>query len=188
MPQSPYLDLIEQKVVVYDGAFGTYVQTLGLGPDDFGSEALEGCNELLVITRPDVIATMHDEFFKVGVDVVETATFGAFAVPLAEYGIGERSHEINLAAARIAREVADGHGGLVAGSIGPGTKFASLGQIRFAELRDAYQEQSRGLLDGGADLLLVETQFDLLGLKAGVIGARRAMAETGREVPLQVQV
>ena len=120
MGASRYLDLVNEKVVVYDGAFGTYVQTLGLGPDDFGGDHFEGCNELLVVTRPDVIATMHDEFFKVGVDVVETATFGAFAVPLAEYGIAERSHEINLAAARIAREVADGHGGLVAGSIGPG--------------------------------------------------------------------
>src|SRR5688572_26752106 len=188
MRRSPYLDLIDQKVVVYDGAFGTYVQTLGLGPDDFGGEALEGCNELLVITRPDVIATMHDDFFKVGVDIVETATFGAFAVPLGEYGISERSHEINLAAARIAREVADGHGGLVAGSIGPGTKFASLGQIRFAELRDAYEEQARGLLEGGVDVLLVETQFDLLGAKAGMIGCRRAMAAVGREVPIQVQV
>ena len=188
MGGSRYLDLVQEKVVVYDGAFGTYIQTLGLGPDDFGSEALEGCNELLVLTRPDVIATMHDEFFKVGVDVVETATFGAFAIPLAEYGISERSHEINLAAARIAREVADGHGGLVAGSIGPGTKFASLGQIRFAELRDAYEEQARGLLEGGVDVLLVETQFDLLGAKAGMIGCRRAMAALGVEVPIQVQV
>ena len=188
MGASRYLDLVNEKVVVYDGAFGTYVQTLGLGPDDFGGDHFEGCNELLVVTRPDVIATMHDEFFKVGVDVVETATFGAFAVPLAEYGIAERSHEINLAAARIAREVADGHGGLVAGSMGPGTKFASLGQIRFAELRDAYEEQAAGLLEGGVDLLLVETQFDLLGAKAGMIGCRRAMAAAGREVPIQVQV
>ncbi|MET0903126.1 MAG: homocysteine S-methyltransferase family protein, partial [Acidimicrobiales bacterium] len=188
MTEPRYLDLVRQKVVVYDGAFGTYVQALGLGPDDFGSEALEGCNELLVVTRPDVISTMHEDFFKVGVDIVETATFGAFAVPLAEYGIADRSHEINLAAARIAREVADGYGGLVAGSMGPGTKFASLGQIRFAELRDAYEEQARGLLEGGVDVLLVETQFDLLGAKAGMIGCRRAMAALGIEVPIQVQV
>ena len=188
MGASRYLDLINEKVVVYDGAFGTYVQTLDLGPDDFGGEHLEGCNELLVLTRPDVIAEMHDAFFKVGVDVVETATFGAFAVPLAEYDIAEQAHEINLAAARIAREVADGHGGLVAGSMGPGTKFASLGQIRFAELRDAYEEQARGLLEGGVDLLLIETQFDLLGAKAAMIGCRRAMAAAGREVPIQVQV
>ena len=183
-----YLNLIQEKVVVFDGAFGTYVQALGLGPDDFGGEDLEGCNELLVVTRPDVIADMHDAFFRLGVDIVETATFGSFAVPLGEYGLGERSHELNVAAARIAREVADGHGGLVAGSIGPGTKFASLGQIRFAELRDAYEVQAAGLLEGGVDLLLVETQFDLLGAKAAMIGCRRAMAAAGQDVPIQVQV
>ncbi|HEX4867831.1 MAG TPA: methionine synthase [Acidimicrobiales bacterium] len=188
MAGSRYLDLIAERVVTYDGAFGTYVQTLGLGPDDFGGEAFEGCNELLCVTRPDVIAGMHDAFFQVGVDVVETASFGSFAVPLAEYGIADRSHELNVAAARIAREVADGHSGLVAGSIGPGTKFASLGQIRFAELRDAYEVQARGLLEGGVDLFLVETQFDLLGAKAAMIGCRRAMAAEGREVPIQVQV
>jgi 5-methyltetrahydrofolate--homocysteine methyltransferase len=179
---------VREKVVVYDGAFGTYIQTLGLGPDDFGGEHLEGCNELLVVTRPEIIATMHDEFFKVGVDVVETASFGSFAVPLGEYGIGHRSYELNLESARIAREVADGYGGLVAGSMGPGTKFASLGQIRFADLRDAYEVQARGLLEGGVDVLLVETQFDLLGAKAGMIGCRRAMAATGIDVPIQVQV
>src|SRR5215218_3968745 len=105
MGQSRYLDLIQEKVVVYDGAFGTYVQTLGLGPDDFGGEHFEGCNELLVVTRPDVIAGMHDAFFQIGVDVVETASFGSFAIPLGEYGISDRSHELNVAAARIAREV-----------------------------------------------------------------------------------
>jgi 5-methyltetrahydrofolate--homocysteine methyltransferase len=188
MGEPAYLDLIQQKVVVYDGAFGTYVQTLDLTPDDFGGEAFEGCNELLVATRPDVIAGMHDAFFQVGVDVVETASFGSFAIPLAEYDIAERSHELNVAAARIAKEVASGHGGLVAGSIGPGTKFASLGQIRFAELRDAYEVQALGLLEGGVDLFLVETQFDLLGAKAAMIGCRRAMASAGRQVPIQVQV
>jgi 5-methyltetrahydrofolate--homocysteine methyltransferase len=188
MGDSRYLDLIAERVVVYDGAFGTYVQTLDLSADDFGGEAYEGCNELLVETRPDVIAGMHDAFFGVGVDIVETASFGSFAVPLAEYGIAEKSHELNVTAARIAREVADGHGGLVAGSIGPGTKFASLGQIRFAELRDAYEVQCHGLLEGGVDVLLVETQFDLLGAKAAMIGARRAMASIGRQVPIQVQV
>ncbi len=188
MDHSRYLDLIAERVVVFDGAFGTYVQALDLSADDFGGESFEGCNELLVATRPDVIAGMHDAFFGVGVDIVETASFGSFAIPLAEYGIAERSHELNLAAARIAREVADGHGGLVAGSIGPGTKFASLGQIRFAELRDAYEVQCHGLIEGGVDVLLIETQFDLLGAKAAMIGARRAMAALGREVPIQVQV
>src|SRR6188508_2729182 len=108
MSRSPYLDLIDQKVVVYDGAFGTYVQTLGLTADDFGSEALEGCNELLVLTRPDVITGMHDAFFKIGVDIVETASFGSFAIPLAEYDIADQAHELNVAAARLAKEVASG--------------------------------------------------------------------------------
>ena len=179
---------MRDRVVIYDGAFGTYMQQQGLTADDFGGPALEGCNEMLVLTRPDLIAQMHEAFFQVGVDVVETATFGAFAIPLGEYDIADKTYEINRRATEIAREVADGYGGYVAGSIGPGTKFASLGQIRFAELRDAYFEQSKGLLDGGADLLLIETQFDLLGLKAGVIGARRAMAATGRDVPIQLQV
>jgi 5-methyltetrahydrofolate--homocysteine methyltransferase len=193
MPGRSYLDLVRERVVVYDGAFGTYVQELDLTADDFGGPALEGCNELLAVTRPDVIAGMHDRFFGLGVDVVETATFGAFSVPLAEYGIPERTREINLSAARTAREVADGHSTpdrprFVAGSIGPGTKFASLGQIRFAELRAAYEEQVAALLEGGVDLLLIETQFDLLGAKAAIIGARRAMASAAREVPIQVQV
>src|SRR5215212_11408301 len=169
MPSSRYLDLVNERVVVFDGAFGTYMQQLDLTADDFGGHALEGCNEMLVLTRPDLVAQMHDDFFTVGADVVETATFGAFAVPLGEYDIADKTFEINEAAARIANEVASGHGGMVAGSIGPGTKFASLQQIRFAELRDAYEVQAAGLLEGGVDVLLVETQFDLLGLKAAVI-------------------
>ncbi|HEY3144202.1 MAG TPA: methionine synthase, partial [Acidimicrobiales bacterium] len=123
-----------------------------------------------------------------GADVVETNTFGAFAVPLGEYGIPDRAHEICVASARLARQVADGYGGLVAGSMGPGTKSPSLGQIAFAELRDAYEVMARGLLEGGADLLITETHFDLLAAKAAVIGARRAMAAVGRTVPLQLQV
>ncbi|HWH00170.1 MAG TPA: methionine synthase, partial [Pilimelia sp.] len=127
-------------------------------------------------------------FFRVGVDVVETATFGAFAVPLNEYAIADKTHEINVEAARLAREVASGHDGYVAGSIGPGTKMPTLGHIRFAELRDAYEVQCHGLLEGGVDVLLIETQYDLLGAKAAIIAARRAMASTGRQVPIQVQV
>jgi 5-methyltetrahydrofolate--homocysteine methyltransferase len=185
---SDFLDLVNERVVVYDGAFGTYVQELGLTADDFGGPQLEGCNEILVLTRPDVIADMHDAHFRAGADVVETATFGAFAVPLGEYGIADKAHEISVAAARIAREVAAGHGGLVAGSMGPGTKSPSLGQISFVELRDAYEVMARGLLEGGSDVLITETHFDLLAAKAAVIGARRAMAAVGRQVPLQLQV
>ncbi|HEV2758341.1 MAG TPA: methionine synthase, partial [Acidimicrobiales bacterium] len=117
-----------------------------------------------------------------------TNSFGSLSYTLGEYGIAERAHELNVKAARIAREVADGYGGWVAGSIGPGTKFPSLGQIRFAEFRAAYEVQARGLLEGGVDLLLVETVFDLLQAKAALIACRRAMAAVGREVPLQVQV
>jgi 5-methyltetrahydrofolate--homocysteine methyltransferase len=185
---SRFLELVRERVVVYDGAFGTYIQTLGLTADDFGGPDLEGCNELLCLTRPDVIAQMHEGMFQAGADVVETASFGSFAVPLGEYGIPERAHELCVASARIAREVADGYGRFVAGSMGPGTKSPSLGQIGFAELRDAYEVMVRGLLEGGVDLLITETHFDLLALKASIVGARRAMAAVGREVPIQAQV
>ncbi len=188
-----YLDAVRERVVVFDGATGTNLQLRGLTADDFGGPALEGCNEVLVATRPEVVAELHASFLEVGCDVVETDTFGAFAVPLGEYGIAERTEELNLAAARIARSVADDFATpdrprWVAGSVGPGTKFPSLGNIRFAELRDAYQVQAGALLAGGVDLLLIETVFDLLQAKAAVIGCRRAMASAGRAVPLQVQV
>ncbi|MDQ4133825.1 MAG: methionine synthase [Actinomycetota bacterium] len=190
---SSYLAAVAQRVVIFDGATGTNLQRVGLTADDFGGPALEGCNEILVDTRPDVIAELHRSFLEVGSEVIETDTFGASSVTLAEYDIAERSHELNLKAARIAREVADGYATpneprWVAGSIGPGTKFPSLGQIRFAELRDAYVVQAQGLLEGGVDLLIIETVFDLLQAKAAIIGSRRAMAAVGREVPLQVQV
>src|SRR5437868_10829031 len=184
----PYLEAARERVVVYDGATGTNLQLRDLSADDFGGPDLEGCNEVLVDTRPDVVADLHRSFFEVGSDVVETDTFGAFSVVLAEYDIADRAHELNLKAAQIAKEVASGYGGWVAGSMGPGTKLPSLGQIRFADLRDAYEVQARGLLEGGVDLLLVETCYDLLQAKAAMIASRRAMAAAGREVPLQVQV
>src|SRR5438270_919838 len=184
----PYLEAARERVVVYDGATGTNLQARDLSADDFGGAALEGCNEVLVDTRPDVVADLHRSFFDVGVDVVETDTFGGFAVVLAEYGIADRAHELNVKAARIAKEVAGGYARWVAGSMGPGTKLPSLGQIRFADLRDAYEEQARGLIEGGVDLLLIETCYDLLQAKAAIIASRRAMAAVGREVPLQVQV
>jgi 5-methyltetrahydrofolate--homocysteine methyltransferase len=190
---SGYLDAVRKGVVVYDGATGTNLQLRHLTADDFGGPELEGCTDWLVMTRPDVIRDLHASFLEVGVDVIETDTFGAFAVPLGEYGLEDHTHELNVKAAQLAREVvADfsttDHPRFVAGSIGPGTKFASLGQITYRELRDAYEVQSHGLLEGGVDLLLVETQFDLLGAKAAIAGARRAMAAIGRDVPLQVQV
>src|SRR4051794_30764377 len=192
---SSYLDVVNERVVVFDGAFGTGVQEKNLTADDFGGPDLEGCNELLVLTRPDVIAELHENYLKVGVDVVETCTFGAFGVPLNEYGpeIAAKAHEINVNAARIAKEVASSYSTpdkprFVSGSMGPGTKSPTLAQIGFAELRDLYQVQVEGLLEGGVDLLIMETHFDLLALKASVIGARRAMAKLGQQVPLQLQV
>jgi len=190
---SSYLEAVNERVVIFDGAMGTGIQARGLTADDFGGEHLEGCNELLVVTRPDVIAELHAAYFEVGCDVAETDTFGAFGVPLAEYGIADRAYELNEAAARVAKEVAldfstPDRPRFVSGSIGPGTKSPTLGQIGFVELRDLYEVQARGLLDGGVDLFIIETQFDLLCVKAAVIAARRAMAAAGREVPIQVQV
>ena len=188
-----YLETVNERVVVFDGAFGTYVQDQNLTADDFGGQHLEGCSELLAITRPDLIAKMHEDFLKVGVDALETATFGSFSTVLAEYGIADRAHEITLAAARIAREVADsfesdGRPRYVAGSIGPGTKLPSLGHISFVDLRDTYEEHARALIEGGVDLLLIETCMDLLQIKSAMQGGRRAMKALGREVPIQVQV
>ena len=187
------LHALQDRVVVFDGAAGTTLQRAGLGADDFGGPNLEGCNEMLNITRPDVIAAMHDSFLAVGVDVVETNTFGAFAVPLAEYGIADRAYELNRRAAELAHGVARDHSSpdhprWVAGSIGPGTKLPSLGQIHFRELVAAYEVQARGLVDGGCDLLIIETMYDLLTLKAAVAGSRKAMQAAGRALPLQVQV
>ncbi len=189
----PYVEAARSRVVVYDGATGTNLQRLGLTADDFGGPDFEGCNEILNLTRPEVIAELHASFLRVGCDVIETNTFGAFAVPLSEYGIADRAEEIARAGAAIARQVASDfstsdHPRWVAGSMGPGTKFPSLGQIRYRDLRDAYLPAALGLLEGGVDLFIIETQFDLLGLKAAVAACRQAMATTGRTVPVQVQV
>ncbi|MGI8797539.1 MAG: methionine synthase [Acidimicrobiia bacterium] len=188
-----FLEALRERVLVFDGAFGTWVQDKDLTADDFGGPELEGCNEHVVLTRPDLIAEMHSSFFDVGVDAVETATFGSFPVVLAEYGIPEKTFELNEAAARIAKEVASGYATAdrprwVIGSIGPGTKLPSLGHIRFAHLRDSYEPMVEGLLAGGADVLLVETVQDLLQGKAALVACRRAMAKAGREVPVMVQV
>ncbi len=192
-PSSTFLDAVSQRVVVFDGAMGTNLQLMNLTADDFGGPDLEGCNELLVVTRPDAIDRVHRSFFEVGSDVVETDTFGAFAPVLAEYGQGHRVRELNLAAAGLARQAADDFSTpdrprWVAGSIGPGTKFPTLGQIRYAELRDAYQEQAAALIEGRVDLIIIETVFDLLQAKAAINGARRAMRAAGVHLPLQTQV
>src|SRR5664280_735928 len=190
---SSYLQAVSQRVVVFDGAMGTNLQLADLTADDFGGPDLEGCNEILVVTRPDAIDRVHRSFFEVGCDVVETDTFGAFAPVLAEYGQGHRVRELNLAAAALARGAADDFSTpdrprWVAGSIGPGTKFPTLGQIRYAELRDAYEEQAAALIEGGVDLIVIETVFDLLQAKSAINGARRAMRSAGRRLPIQAQV
>ena len=190
---STYLQALRDRVVIFDGAMGTNLQLLGLGPDDFGGPELEGCNEWLVETRPDLVAQVHRSFFEVGCDVVETDTFGSTSVVLAEYGLGDRARELTRRAAELACAVRDEFSTperprWVAGSMGPGTKFPTLGHITYAEFRDAYEEQALGLLEGGVDLLLIETQFDLLSIKAAVNGARRAMVSLNRFVPLQTQV
>ncbi|MEA1902452.1 MAG: methionine synthase [Actinomycetota bacterium] len=189
-----YLDAVVSGVVIFDGASGTNLQERNLTAEDFGGSEFEGCIDLLNLTRPDVVEDLHRSFLDVGVDVVETNSFGAFAIPLAEYSIEDRAYEIAATSAQLARGVVDGYVAkdgrprFVAGSMGPGTKFATLGQVTYEELAEAYEVEASGLIDGGADLLIVETQFDLLGAKAAIEGARRAMAVAGVELPIQSQV
>jgi 5-methyltetrahydrofolate--homocysteine methyltransferase len=170
---------------------GTMLQGFELDLDDF--EGLEGCNEILCVTRPDVVRAIHDAYFEVGCDAVETNSFGANFANLAEYDIADRIYELAEASARIAREVADGwstpdHQRFVLGSVGPGTKLPTLGHTSYATLRDAYQSEVAGLVDGGADAILVETAQDLLQAKAAIIGARRALTAAASTLPLIAQV
>ncbi|MGN6089779.1 MAG: homocysteine S-methyltransferase family protein, partial [Actinomycetales bacterium] len=182
---------LASRVVVADGGMGTMLQAAEPTLDDF--EGHEGCNEILNVTRPDIVRSVHDAYLSVGVDCIETNTFGANLANLGEYGIADRITELAEAGARLAREVADDHGSdgrqrWVLGSIGPGTKLPTLGHVTYAQLRDAYEAQSRGLISGGADALLVETAQDLLQAKAAVNGARRALTVAGVSLPLMVQV
>jgi 5-methyltetrahydrofolate--homocysteine methyltransferase len=185
------LAALRERVVVADGAMGTMLQAHDLSLDDF--EGHEGCNEVLSVTRPDVVRDIHDAYFRVGCDAVETNTFGANLANLAEYGIADRIFEFSLAAARLAREVAHGWSTpdrprWVLGSVGPGTKLPTLGHTTYADLRDAYQAEVAGLIEGGADAVLVETAQDLLQAKAAINGARRAYTATGVRLPLFAQV
>ncbi|MER6778834.1 MULTISPECIES: methionine synthase [unclassified Streptomyces] len=181
-------EALATRVVVADGAMGTMLQAQDPSMEDF--QQLEGCNEVLNVTRPDIVRSVHDAYFAVGVDCVETNTFGANFAALAEYDIPERNFELSESGARIAREVADeytaatGQQRWVLGSMGPGTKLPTLGHIDYATIRDAYQVNAEGLISGGADALLVETTQDLLQTKSSIIGARRAMEALGVSVPL----
>ena len=185
------LDAIRSRVVVADGAMGTMIQDAVPSLEDF--QGHEGCNEILNVTRPELISSIHAQYLKSGAEAIETNTFGANFANLAEYSIVERVYELARAGAEIARQVADDFSTdekprWVLGSLGPGTKLPSLGHEKFAVLRDAYQDASRGLIDGGADAILIETVQDLLQAKSAIIGAKRAMKDSGKEVAILVSV
>ncbi|MPZ62730.1 MAG: methionine synthase [Propionibacteriales bacterium] len=186
-----FLEALGRRVLVADGAMGTMLQAHDLGLDDF--DGLEGCNEILNVTRPDVVRSVHRGFLEAGSDLIETNTFGANWANLAEYSIEDRIHELAETGARLARETADefaadGRPRFVLGSIGPGTKLPTLGHVTYAKIRDAYVEQVRGMLAGGIDVVLVETSQDLLQTKAAILAAKRAMEAEGRQVPVIAQV
>ena len=185
------LDAIKSRVVVADGAMGTMIQEASPSMDDF--QNYEGCNEILNVTRPDIISSIHAQYLKAGAEAIETNTFGANFANLAEYGIEDRIEELALAGAQVARQVADDFSTdekprYVLGSVGPGTKLPSLGHEKFSVLRDAYQKQCVGLLNGGVDAILIETAQDLLQAKSAVIGAKRAMKSLNIFVPIIVSV
>jgi 5-methyltetrahydrofolate--homocysteine methyltransferase len=184
---------LKERILVIDAAMGTSIQARGLGPDDFGGPEYEGCNEHLVLTRPDVIEDIHRGFLDAGADILETNTFGATSVVLAEYHLGRQARHINREAARLARRLADAattpeKPRFVAGSMGPTTKTISVtGGITFDDLANAYREQAAGLVEGGVDLLLLETTQDTLNAKAGLEGIDQANRELGCEIPVAVQ-
>ena len=196
--ESSYLDELNRRVLVYDGAMGTNIQRYHLTAEDFGGKALEGCNDHLVLTRPDVIQEIHESFLKVGCDVVETCTFQSTPRRLHEWGLGDKVRDINVAAARIARAAADKYSTadkpkFVAASMGPTGMLPSssdpvLSQITYDELAANYYEQAKYLVEGGVDLLLIETSQDILEVKAAVAGIEGLFSEIGRRIPIQAQV
>ncbi len=197
-PQSRYLQELERRVIIFDGAMGTNIQTYHLGAADYGGERTEGCNEYLVITRPDVIEEIHSGFMEAGCDVLETDTFTGSRLKLDEYGLGERTREINLAAAQLARRVADRYSTpekprFVAGSIGPtgmlpSSEDPTLSNISYQQLAEIFREQASALIEGGVDLLIIETSQDILEVRAAIAGIRRAFKGLGRVLPIQAQV
>ena len=188
-----FLDTLKERIVVFDGAMGTNLQVQNLSLEDFGGLRFEGCNENLLVTRPDAVEKVHAGFLQVGCDVVETNSFNGTPVDFAEYGIGDKAYEMNVLAAQLARRVSADFSTKekprwVAGSMGPGRKLPTLGHISFLELKAAYKEQVRGLIDGGVDLLIVETCQDLLQTKAALAAIFQHFAETKRRVPVIAQV
>ncbi|WKZ36107.1 MAG: methionine synthase [Anaerolineales bacterium] len=194
-----YLDALEKKVLVFDGAMGTSLQLQNLTAEHFGGEQYNGCNDYLVISYPEAVEKVHRSFLEVGVDVLETDTFRSNRLTLAEYKLQDRIIEINVAAASLARRLADEYGEktgqprFVAGSIGPSGKLPStndpeLSNVKYDELIDAFREQAVGLIQGGVDLLLIETSQDILEVKAAITGIHQAFSETDVYLPIQAQV
>ena len=188
-----FLDTLKERIIVFDGAMGTNLQPQNLSLEDFGGLRFEGCNENLLITRPDAVEKVHAGFLEVGCDVIETNSFNGTPVDFAEYDIADQAYDMNLRAARLAKRVAADYSTnakprWVAGSMGPGRKLPTLGHISFAELRNAYSVQVRGLIDGGADLLIVETCQDLLQTKAALAAIFAHFEQTHTRVPVIAQV
>jgi 5-methyltetrahydrofolate--homocysteine methyltransferase len=186
-----FLDILKERVIVYDGAMGTNIQAHAPTVDDYWGK--EGCNELLVLSRPDIIRSIHASFFEVGCDVVETDSFGSTRIVLAEYDLQDKTRELNIAAAKLAKEVAlqfttPEKPRFVAGSIGPTTKLPSLGHITYDDMAEAYREQAEALIEGGVDILLIETSQDLLQAKIALAACQDALRKMGRELPIQMQV
>ncbi len=192
MPKSSIEKQLKSKILIMDGAMGTMLQEANLTPEDFGGEAYDGCNEYLNVTAPHVIESIHYKYLEAGADIIETNTFGGTNLVLDEYELGYRAYEINKLGAEIAKKAADAVSTehwprFVAGSLGPTTKTLSVtGGTTFDSLRNAYAEQARGLIDGGADFLLLETSQDMLNVKAGFLGIEQAIEQTGKRIPLMV--
>ncbi|MFB3161311.1 methionine synthase [Neobacillus sp. 179-J 1A1 HS] len=192
MSKAPFNEQLHKRILVMDGAMGTMLQQENLTADDFGGEQYDGCNEYLNLTAPNVIAKIHREYLEAGADIIETNTFGATSIVLDEYNLGFRAYELNKVAAQIAKKEADKISTAewpryVAGSMGPTTKTLSVtGGTTFEALSASYEEQAIGLIDGGVDLLLLETSQDMLNVKAGFIGIKNAFSKTGKTLPLIV--
>ena len=188
-----FLDLVKEKIVVFDGAMGTYLQSLNLSIDDWGGPNFENCSENLLYTRPDAIEKVHTSFLDVGCDVIETNSFGGSEVVLTEFGIADKTYDVNKRAAELAKRIASDYSTadkprFVAGSIGPGTKLPTLGHITYRDLKEAYREQVRGLVEGGSDLLIVETCQDLLQTKAALAAIFERFENNKVRIPVIAQV
>ncbi len=193
MPNTSLVEILRQKILVFDGATGTHLQGQNLSAEDFGGERLNGCNEYLVVSKPSAVQNVHRDYLAAGCDVVETDSFGSTSIVLAEYDLAGQAYELNRRAAELAKEVAQGfstpdHPRFVAGSMGPTTKLPSLGHIAFAAMAGAYEEQARGLVDGGVDLLCVETCQDVLQIKAALYGIFSFFRQAKKQVPVIASV